>query len=356
MLPVESGPSSAQVLCTSSVDIFPGDTSEADPVDDSEADTSLASTSSQGSTYPSTLQISSVADALVEKFPCLKEPGSFSGMYGWQQRLKYKMHNYRAKLKSRKYAFPEIEVNTLKRKQAVDAAPAKNVKRPKKAEVNYLPQHPIGEDEDTLEKERLELIDEANKRNNARIIREKMSKTFSIRRVEVVTLSPRVSVFKERWPGLFNEAQIKEEFRHITTLSLEETFMRKLDGYTPRLLKLMRAKGGDAGSRMLPLLSTIDEDEHENVMDQTMKVLVTHDARDGGPADVSIVIEGDRVLTSCGNETKACALLMGFIYALNLEYPKKLKYTFEVFQKLFLELDGAKLLKKIQSLKCKLME
>ncbi|KAI4803951.1 hypothetical protein KUCAC02_025596 [Chaenocephalus aceratus] len=51
MLPVESGPSSAQVLCTSSVDIFPGDTSEADPipVDDSEADTSLASTSSQGS-------------------------------------------------------------------------------------------------------------------------------------------------------------------------------------------------------------------------------------------------------------------------------------------------------------------
>ncbi|KAI9535094.1 hypothetical protein NQZ68_007183 [Dissostichus eleginoides] len=90
------------------------------------------------------------------------------------------------------------------------------------------------------------------------------------------------------------------------------------------------------------------EDEHENVMDQTMKVLVTHDARDGGPADVSIVIEGDRVLTLCGNETKACALLMGFIYALNLEYPKKLKYTFE--------LDGAKLLKKIQSLKCKLME
>ncbi|KAF3845663.1 hypothetical protein F7725_002741 [Dissostichus mawsoni] len=146
MLPVESGPSSAQVLCTNSVDIFPGDSSEADPVDDSEADTSLASTSSQGSSmfpescrsapwpvsfqvpqfsrdvelilaeankihhdsgihfsdasvksaimqdlakaifsytaYPSTLQISSVADALVEKFPCLKEPGSFQGCMG----------------------------------------------------------------------------------------------------------------------------------------------------------------------------------------------------------------------------------------------------------------------------------
>ncbi|KAI9517190.1 hypothetical protein NQZ68_008446 [Dissostichus eleginoides] len=90
------------------------------------------------------------------------------------------------------------------------------------------------------------------------------------------------------------------------------------------------------------------EDEHDNVMDQTMKVLVIHDARDRGPADVSIVIEGDRVLNLCGNQTKACALLMGFIYALNLEYPKKLKYTFE--------LDGAKLLKRVQSLKCRLME
>ncbi len=52
------------------------------------------------SAYPSSLQIASVAEALVEKFPCLKEPGSFAGMHGWQQRLKYKMHNYRAKLKS----------------------------------------------------------------------------------------------------------------------------------------------------------------------------------------------------------------------------------------------------------------
>lgn len=40
---------------------------------------------------------------------------------------------------------------------------------------------------------------------------------------------------------------------------------------------------------------------------------------------------------------------------LNHEYPKRLKYTFEVFQKLFLELDRVKLLKRVQSLKSKLM-
>lgn len=74
------------------------------------------------------------------------------------------------------------------------------------------------------------------------------------------------------------------------------------------------------------------------------------------PADVSIVIEGNQVLTGCGNQANACMLLMGLIYALNLEYPMALKHTFEVFQKLFLELDGAKLLKKVHTLKRKLME
>ncbi|ROL42720.1 SLAM family member 5 [Anabarilius grahami] len=88
-----------------------------------------------------------------------------------------------------------------------------------------------------------------------------MNKTFSSRRVEVVSLSPSVGVFKERWPALFTEAQIKEEFRRITTVSLEETFMRKLDEYTPGLLRLMRAKGGAAGCKMRPLLDTLNDKE-----------------------------------------------------------------------------------------------
>lgn len=63
--------------------------------------------------HPSSQQILSVAEALVAKFPCLREPGSFAGLYGRQQRIKNKMHNYRAKLKSRKYAYLENKVNTL---------------------------------------------------------------------------------------------------------------------------------------------------------------------------------------------------------------------------------------------------
>ena len=59
--------------------------------------------------------------------------------------------------------------------------------------------------------------------------------------------------------------------------------------------------------------------------------------------DVSIVIEGTEVLDNCGSVAKACLVLMGIINAVNLSYPPKTKDTFEVFQKLLLELDVLKL-------------
>ncbi|KAL6473124.1 hypothetical protein MHYP_G00193120 [Metynnis hypsauchen] len=274
--------------------------------------------------YPTSLQILQVVEALLEKFPCLKEPGSFSGLYGWQQSLKYKMHNYRAKLRSRKLSFPEIDVNALKRKRASDRASAKNVKKPKRAEVNYLPAHPVGESGESLEKLRLDLLSEVKKKNNEKLIAEKMSKTFSSRRLEVVSSSPAVQDVKERWPALFSEAQIKDEFRRITTIRLEETFMSKLDGYTPRLLELMRAKGGVAGTKLRPILDAINqslgierkrdmviqslieylgesreelfhdcqEHDREGQAQHIMKILVVHGAPEEDPSDVAIVIEG----------------------------------------------------------------
>lgn len=41
------------------------------------------------------IQIASVAEALIRKYSCLKEPGYFTGYYGWQMSLKYKMADYR---------------------------------------------------------------------------------------------------------------------------------------------------------------------------------------------------------------------------------------------------------------------
>ncbi|KAL6491361.1 hypothetical protein MHYP_G00017060 [Metynnis hypsauchen] len=72
------------------------------------------------------------------------------------------------------------------------------------------------------------------------------------------------------------------------------------------------------------------------------------------PADTGVVLEGAVVLKDLGSVSLAFAMLLGLIYALNLRYPLKFRYTFEVLQKLFLELDANKLSHKAQALKTKL--
>uniref|UniRef100_A0A8C1JXT4 Uncharacterized protein n=1 Tax=Cyprinus carpio TaxID=7962 RepID=A0A8C1JXT4_CYPCA len=71
--------------------------------------------------------------------------------------------------------------------------------------------------------------------------------------------------------------------------------------------------------------------------------------------DVGIIIEGIRILQNLKNVPNACSVLLGVIYALNLAYPQDLRYTFEVFQKIFMEPDAKKLSNKVQVLKNKLL-
>lgn len=73
------------------------------------------------------------------------------------------------------------------------------------------------------------------------------------------------------------------------------------------------------------------------------------------PKDIGIAIEGVEVITGLESIARACCVLLGVIYTLNLDYPRQLKYTYEVFQKHFLELDASKLSNKVQSLKSKLL-
>lgn len=65
-----------------------------------------------------------------------------------------------------------------------------------------------------------------------------------------------------------------------------------------------------------------------------MKIYVCHQ-----PDTVGIIVDGHPVIRGLPNLAKACCLLFGLIYALELKYPKKLVYTFEVYQRLFLGMD-----------------
>lgn len=116
------------------------------------------------------------------------------------------MGNYRLKLRG--LGCPELHVNSLKKKQAHEKAPAKNIKNQRKAVLNYLLPQPQAEAKGSLEHERAELLNEVKKRNiDWVIISENMAKTFLIRRQEVVNQAPPVNDLKDRWPALF-DAQV----------------------------------------------------------------------------------------------------------------------------------------------------
>lgn len=87
-------------------------------------------------------------------------------------------------------------MNALKNKPDGKCSPAYGVKKPKKAEVNYCPAYPTGETAGTLEKTRVVLLSEVQKRNDD----DKVTKMM-------VTM---IADFKTRWPALFHVREVNE--------------------------------------------------------------------------------------------------------------------------------------------------
>ncbi|KAK7916163.1 hypothetical protein WMY93_011924 [Mugilogobius chulae] len=205
--------------------------------------------------YPTDTHFCEVAEALIQKHPCLKEPGSYNGAYGWKQRFKYKMGNYRTELKG--LGCPELCLNS--KKETPNKAAAKGVKRPRRAEANYYPSLPAGESNETMEKERLEILTEMTKRNNERVVRNKMARTFAYRRQEIVNTEPRICNLQDRWPALFEQQEINEEFQRLVARPLETKFFAQLDKYGPALMALARSKGGEMREKILPIIHNFDQ-------------------------------------------------------------------------------------------------
>ncbi|XP_055003879.1 uncharacterized protein LOC129407275 isoform X3 [Boleophthalmus pectinirostris] len=272
---------------------------------------SLASEILRYKPYPSDLEFDDVCKALIGKYPFLRELGSETGYSTWKITLKQKMGNYRSSL--RNMGCSELKINSLKRR----------------GDENVHPN------------------------------------------------------------------QINAEFRRITTMPLTSRFMSQLDLYTPKLVKIFRKKGGKPGRKITEIMAGIDERdsidtrrcctlkalavylnedpsniikeyvdvEFHNAQQQMPKTAIgiyaiLHEGDDGGKEaeDVGIIIEGVTVLQELRDVATAFPLLFGLMYVLNLNYPQDLKYTFEFFQKMLMELDNKKMSNKIQVLKNKLLE
>ncbi|XP_034530864.1 uncharacterized protein LOC117826789 isoform X2 [Notolabrus celidotus] len=338
--------------------------------------------------YPERDEIESVASSLVLKYPCLKEPGSITGYEGWKTSIRYKLGNYRSKL--REAGCNEVNVNSKKKRGDEDGGPF-ILKKPKRGEVNHVPNHPQHHDDSSLEEERVLLVEEMKKKKkNTTLIQNKMELTFSLRRIEVVEGQPMVSEVQERWPALFTLEEISQEFHRITSKDLLETFRASLDMYVPHLLRLYRAKREACGRKMEDLLDTLDEQTSDILSHRKtaamkgLPIFVRDDATtfflqrsatepedralsgvsvailtiiedDDAPnvLDVAVVLEGAIVLHDMPDLCTAFAYLFGLLYAMNIDYPKQMAYTFEAIQTIFFEL-GSVRSQRTRSLKTKL--
>ena len=72
-------------------------------------------------------------------------------------------------------------------------------------------------------------------------------------------------------------------------------------------------------------------------------------------SDVALVIEEQVVLRNLGDVPNAFMNLMGLLYVLNMNYPKELKYTFEVIQRLFMGIGVDSCTARVHTLKNKLL-
>uniref|UniRef100_A0A3Q3RZ58 PB1 domain-containing protein n=1 Tax=Mastacembelus armatus TaxID=205130 RepID=A0A3Q3RZ58_9TELE len=316
--------------------------------------------------YPNDREVSMEAEALVTQHPCLTEPGSQTGWYGWKNSLKFKMGNYRAKLS--RAGFHEVAVNSGKRSRnnPDEQAPHTNIKRPKKAEVNFLPNFPRGQDAASLEQFRVQIADEVKmSEKNLSLITKLMQMTFALRQKEIVSDDLPVEEILERWPALKLESQICADFHRITNMNLKNHFYAVLDQHSPRLQSLFRKKAARSGkvAEALNHLFRISDLQvlWWRLMNRTLMTYqwgfcqsvpppVQQMSHFFVPERTAVVLEGNTVI-ECTTLSDAFVTLFALIYALHLSYPKDLANTFDFIQKVVMGLDDGKLRPRVLSLK-----
>lgn len=82
-------------------------------------------------------------------------------------------------------------------------------------------------------------------------------------------------------------------------------------------------------------------------------ILIVADGDD--TVSFAVVIEEEIIFPSVSDFPRAVSLLMGLLYALNIDYPKGIRYTFEVIQKVLMDIGGGHCTALVHGLRNKLL-
>ncbi|XP_052444057.1 uncharacterized protein LOC127985893 [Carassius gibelio] len=286
----------------------------------------------------------------------------------------------------------EVAINTGRRSRnnPNNDHPHQNIKKARKAEVNYIINLPKDQTPATLETMREEIIHEVEKtERNHLVIGKLMNTTYALRRQEIVgaLVAPRVRDVVDRWPALLMESQVFAEFHRINNVNLRNQFYKELDRHTPKLITLFRDKAtktGKIAEELARLMMIYDLQEQRNVNIRRALVLralpvylredafkffrtcnsadcpdltdtpvalltvVTDDTIDAAlfsPESICIVVEDEMLVSGPTTLADSFLLLFGYVYALDLQYPKNLELTFTFIQTVVMCLEDNKPLK-----------
>ncbi|XP_051779502.1 uncharacterized protein LOC114646060 isoform X2 [Erpetoichthys calabaricus] len=128
-----------------------------------------------------------------------------------------------------------------------------------------------------------------------------------------------------------------------------------------KFIKVFSSKGGITGRKIRNIMAVAakngNPNDAEREIEQTVMgiYVIRREGEDDTEEaeDVGVVLEGVEVLNELKNIVSAFIMLFGLIYALNLSYPHDLKFTFEVLQKVIMNMDGQSFLQKCKHLKLK---
>ncbi|XP_036067167.1 uncharacterized protein LOC112138338 isoform X2 [Oryzias melastigma] len=340
--------------------------------------------------YPHERELAMAAQALTAAHPCLKMTPGEDGELGWKRHIGYKVASYRNTLA--KAGVAEVAINTGRRSRNNPNSdhPHQNIKKARKAEVNYIINLPKDQTPATLEGMREEIMHEMEKvERNQSVIAKLMNTTYALRRQEIVgaLVAPQVRDVMNRWPALLLESQVFAEFHRINNVNLRNQFYKELDRHTPKLMTLFREKSTKTGRiaeelarlikiydlqdqrdvnlrRALVLLAlpvylredasnffkTCTSPDGPDLADTAVALLSvvlgdTPDAAVFHPESIFIVVENEILVSGPTNIADSFLLLFGYVYALDLQYPKKMELTMTFFQKVVMCLEDNKPLK-----------